>query len=148
MLLRTSDFVSIANEAEELEKKFEWLQASKCYKKIFNLAIKNNDVPNQIEFLEKAGFCFYRAALQANTNFEFKKLLNESIQIYEAESKIIKNAKKINKQMKLNHVNALVAYNKSFLEKERHKWKCLECKGIVTCHGGMCLKCGFVKYKN
>ena len=37
---------------------------------------------------------------------------------------------------------------KSFLEKEKHKWKCPKCKGIVTCHGGMCLKCGFVKYKN
>lgn len=34
-----------------------------------------------------------------------------------------------------------------FLEKEKQKWKCPKCNGIVTCHGGMCLSCGFVKYK-
>jgi hypothetical protein len=35
-----------------------------------------------------------------------------------------------------------------FLEKEKQKWKCPKCKGIVTCHGGICLNCGFEKYKN
>jgi hypothetical protein len=37
---------------------------------------------------------------------------------------------------------------KKFLEKEKKKWKCPNCGGIVTCHGGMCLNCGFVKFKN
>ena len=35
-----------------------------------------------------------------------------------------------------------------FLDKEKQKWKCPKCKGIVTCHGGTCLTCGFEKYKN
>ena len=35
-----------------------------------------------------------------------------------------------------------------FLEKEKHKWTCPNCDGIVTCHGGMCLNCGFIKFKN
>jgi len=35
-----------------------------------------------------------------------------------------------------------------FLEKEVEKWTCPECGGIVTCHGGMCLNCGFEKFKN
>ena len=35
-----------------------------------------------------------------------------------------------------------------FLEKEKQKWKCPKCKGIVTCHGGTCLTCGFEKFKN
>ena len=33
-----------------------------------------------------------------------------------------------------------------FLEKEAEKWKCPKCGGMVTCHGGMCLDCGFVKF--
>ena len=37
---------------------------------------------------------------------------------------------------------------KKFLEKEKQKWKCPNCNGIVTCHGGMCLNCGYVKFKN
>jgi hypothetical protein len=35
-----------------------------------------------------------------------------------------------------------------FLEKEKKKWKCTKCGGIVTCHGGMCLSCSFEKFKN
>ena len=35
-----------------------------------------------------------------------------------------------------------------FLEKENQKWKCPKCDGIITCHGGTCLNCGFEKYKN
>ena len=35
-----------------------------------------------------------------------------------------------------------------FLEKEENKWTCPECGRVVTCHGGMCLSCGFVKFKN
>ena len=35
-----------------------------------------------------------------------------------------------------------------FLEKEEKKWECPKCGGIVTCHGGMCLSCGYVKFMN
>ena len=35
-----------------------------------------------------------------------------------------------------------------FLDKEKQKWKCPKCKGIVTCHGGTCLTCGFENFKN
>ena len=37
---------------------------------------------------------------------------------------------------------------KAFLEKEKKKWKCPKCGGIIICHGGMCLTCGFVKFEN
>jgi hypothetical protein len=37
---------------------------------------------------------------------------------------------------------------KSFLKKEHQKWTCPKCGKIVTCHGGMCLSCGFEKFKN
>ena len=32
-----------------------------------------------------------------------------------------------------------------FLEKEKKKWNCPNCDGIVTCHEGICLNCGFEK---
>lgn len=34
----------------------------------------------------------------------------------------------------------------AFLDKEKQKWVCPRCVGIVTCHGGMCLQCGFEKF--
>ena len=36
----------------------------------------------------------------------------------------------------------------NFLEKEKKKWTCSKCGGIVTCHGGICLACGFENEKN
>jgi len=36
----------------------------------------------------------------------------------------------------------------TFLKKETEKWTCPQCGGIVTCHGGMCLYCGFEKFSN
>ena len=28
-----------------------------------------------------------------------------------------------------------------FLEKEKVKWRCLECGGVICCHNGLCLNC-------
>jgi len=36
----------------------------------------------------------------------------------------------------------------TFLKKETQKWTCPQCGGVVTCHGGTCLQCGFEKFKN
>ena len=34
-----------------------------------------------------------------------------------------------------------------FLKKEEVKWKCPECGGVISCHGGLCFKCGVDKIK-
>jgi len=36
---------------------------------------------------------------------------------------------------------------KKFLEKERKKWKCLICGGVICCHNGLCVKCDFAKLR-
>jgi hypothetical protein len=28
-----------------------------------------------------------------------------------------------------------------FLEKERVKWRCLKCGGVICCHNGLCYRC-------
>lgn len=33
----------------------------------------------------------------------------------------------------------------AFLEKEKKKWTCPQCGGVITCHGSICLTCGFEK---
>ena len=35
-----------------------------------------------------------------------------------------------------------------FLEKEKEKWKCPECGGVICCHNGICFDCGLGKLKN
>jgi hypothetical protein len=34
-----------------------------------------------------------------------------------------------------------------FLSKEEAKWRCPECGGIITCHGGLCFKCSVEKLR-
>jgi hypothetical protein len=34
---------------------------------------------------------------------------------------------------------------KNFLEKEKNKWKCPSCGGMICCHNGLCFKCDFDK---
>jgi hypothetical protein len=34
-----------------------------------------------------------------------------------------------------------------FLRKEKEKWKCQKCGGLICCHNGMCFSCGLDKLK-
>jgi hypothetical protein len=34
-----------------------------------------------------------------------------------------------------------------FLKREEEKWRCPECGGTISCHGGLCFKCGVEKLK-
>ncbi|OGO18850.1 MAG: hypothetical protein A2Z15_08325 [Chloroflexi bacterium RBG_16_50_11] len=34
-----------------------------------------------------------------------------------------------------------------FLKRETEKWKCPECGGTISCHGGLCFKCGVERLK-
>jgi hypothetical protein len=36
----------------------------------------------------------------------------------------------------------------NFLEKEKKKWKCQECGGVISCHNGICFNCGVEKMKS
>jgi hypothetical protein len=35
----------------------------------------------------------------------------------------------------------------TFLKKEEEKWRCPECGGTISCHGGLCFKCGVERLK-
>ena len=35
-----------------------------------------------------------------------------------------------------------------FLEKENKKWRCKNCNGTISCHNGICFKCGLDKLKH
>ena len=34
-----------------------------------------------------------------------------------------------------------------FLRKEEQKWRCPECSGMISCHGGLCFRCGVTELK-
>ena len=78
-ILREGNLDPLLDEAKELEKKYEWLQATTFYKKAFGLALKQKDLLKAAEIQQKMGFCFYKAGFQALNNVEFKKNLKQAI---------------------------------------------------------------------
>jgi KaiC/GvpD/RAD55 family RecA-like ATPase len=105
----------LLKKAKELEKKYEWLQATKLYDEASGVALKKQDFLKASELQARKGFCFFRAAFQAQTNIEFQKLLKKAIQAYQKESEII-GAKEADNQLISNQVNASIAYTQSWLE--------------------------------
>lgn len=81
---------------------------------------------------------------------------NESKFCYECDKLPCRRMKNLDKRYRTKyHMSMLqnLEYIKqhgieSFLKKEQEKWTCPQCGGIITCHGGMCLQCGFIKYTN
>ncbi|MFC1487804.1 ATPase domain-containing protein [Thermoproteota archaeon] len=111
------------NKAKEQEKKFEWLQATNSYDEASDLALKEKDSFKAAELQERLGFCFIKAADQADTNKEFRKLMKQAVQAYRKELKILEEAAVKNKQIKITHAQALITYVEAVLEKNLLKKK-------------------------
>jgi len=115
--LQDINLESLIKKAKEHEKKYEWLQAAEKIGTAVN-SIEEKHSIKAIEFLEKLGFCFYKAAMQAPNNTQFIKRMKLAIQIYKKEVRLLEKMKK-----KDSHVLALIAYASSCLEKDPLKKK-------------------------
>ena len=87
--MQTKDLEQILNKASQLEKKYEWLQATKYYKKCVDLLLENQ-LNKKIELHDRIGFCYYKAAFQVKTNKEFIRNITLAIDSYRKEEKNLK----------------------------------------------------------
>ena len=71
---------SLLEKAKELEKRYNWLDAIDFYEQASSLVSK--DFLKAAELQERIGFCFIKAADQAETNIEFRKHMKQAIQAY------------------------------------------------------------------
>ncbi|MGD9130432.1 MAG: hypothetical protein PVH73_02525 [Candidatus Bathyarchaeota archaeon] len=117
MALQNSNLEPLLKKAKEYEKKYEWLQAAKYYKKASDLALAEKCVLKTAEFQECLGLCFNRAASQVQTNLEYKKCIKQAIKAYEKTLKLLQEAEVEDKQVRINHANAFAAFFKAKLEK-------------------------------
>ena len=83
MPLNNESLESILDEAKEHEKRYEWPQAVKVYEKASLILQKNNDYTKIVEIHEKIGFCYFRAALQAQNNEENIERIKYAIKSYQ-----------------------------------------------------------------
>ena len=113
--LQKGNLESLLDKAKELEKKYEWLQAAKCYGKASELVFDGIAL-KKADLNEGMGFCYYKASLQAKSNVEFRKILKCSIHAYEKESEILQEIKNEESKIKRIHAIALAAYARSWYE--------------------------------
>jgi hypothetical protein len=72
----------IVHQAERLEKEYEWLKAAESYEEALKL-IPDNDCLRIGQIYEHVGQTFHRAAMQAESQEEFRERLQRSIGAYE-----------------------------------------------------------------
>jgi len=137
--LQKNSLELLLNKAKELEKKCQWLQASDFYRKAKRLALDQKDLSKAADFHEKMGFCFYRAAFQAQDNIDFKEKIKKAIREYQKELRLFEETEENDNEPRIKHAKALILYTRSWLEttlKKRKKlldeWWTLEREVLST----------------
>ena len=120
--MQSNNLEFILKKAKEHEKKYEWLQAAENYGRALNFLKEQHSV-KVTEILEKMGFSFYKAAMQASNNAEFKNRMKLAIQTYEKESELLKEKTENQIQIRIRNILALIAYTSSCLETDPSKKK-------------------------
>jgi len=70
-------------QAQESEKKFDWLHAIDSYERIRTDVLKQKDFLKTGEIQERIGFCFHQAAFQADNGEDFRERMHLAIEAYE-----------------------------------------------------------------
>jgi hypothetical protein len=73
---------STLNQAKEKEKTYDWVKAADLYEQALRVVGKK-DFLKKGEIGEKIGFCFHRAAFQAENHEEFKSGMRRAVEAYE-----------------------------------------------------------------
>ena len=128
---------SLLKKGKDLEKKYEWLHAIEIYKKTRNTFAKTQEHFRSAEIEAKIGYCYYRAALQAETLSQNRDRLELAIQSYKIAIDSIKKMNNNHNIIKLNQNAAWILYLRSWIEYDYRKkqtlldeWWDLELKTI------------------
>jgi tetratricopeptide (TPR) repeat protein len=112
------------DKAEALGKKHNWVKAVDSYKRTLRL-VGRWDFLKRGKIQERIGHCFYRAAFQAETHEEFKRLMELSARAYETGAKLFERLKGSKKRAKINSCRAKAVYNKSWLAEDSSQRRAL-----------------------
>lgn len=100
----------VLRKAKELEKKYDWGKAAALYEQALRVDGKK-DFVRKGEIEEKAGYCFYRAAFQADTQEEFIKHMQLAVGAYKKAVELFERVKEAKRSSaKILNCRAMVAY--------------------------------------
>jgi KaiC/GvpD/RAD55 family RecA-like ATPase len=124
-LLLKDEITPLMEKVHKLKQKYNWMSTVEIYKKVYNLISKTQDLLKKTELLEEIGFSFYRAAFQAKTSEDFRKLIDQSIKSYEKSIELLSTVYKRKTKTELKKAKAMKAYLRSWLEQDTEKMTAL-----------------------
>ena len=98
-------------KAKEMERKYEWLEAAKCYEK----ASHSKSGTSAAEIWQRIGFCYNQASKQTKDLEEFKKLRKLAVEAYKNSAKLFEKEESLENQGKTAQCNAIAEYTRSWL---------------------------------
>ena len=98
----------LLDKAKEQEKSYNWIGSADFYEQASSWVYE--DFLKAAELRERIGYCFLRAAFQAATNEEFRSRLKQSVEAYEKTAELHNKTEAEDKEAKINHAKAMVAY--------------------------------------
>jgi len=81
-MLKNKPLQQILDLARKEETQYRWLQSIQFYRDALDYISTQQKCADAGEVTEKIGFCFHRAAMQADTREEFKKRIENAIKAY------------------------------------------------------------------
>jgi len=108
MAMQGSNLKSLIKKAKEQEKKYQWLESADSYKEASSLLQQDNKKASELH--ERIGYCSLRAAFQAETNKQFRNRLKQSADAYQKTISLLQKIKTEDKEAKINHAKAMIAY--------------------------------------
>ena len=117
-----SQVEEVLSKAEELEEKYGWLKAAELYGQALGV-VEEEDFLKRGEIQGKIGFCFYRAALQADKQDDFNRHIRKAIKAYETASSAFASLSGPADKASGMRCKALALYCALYLLKETHEIK-------------------------
>jgi len=130
---RRADIEKILEKASEMEKKYNWLEASKLYEPALSV-VQKSDFLKKGEIQERIGFCLYRAAMQAESKEKFEEKIQQAVEAYENAHKFYERLANGQKAARISRSDAFGKYLEYWLTpdpsaKRRLLDECFELKG-------------------
>ena len=100
---------TVLSDAKKFEKKYRWAEASTLYEQALGLVGKGDPL-RKGEIQEKIGYCFQRAAFQAESQEEFKQRMQRAIEAYQKTKKFYEKLVDRRKDARIFRCDAMVAY--------------------------------------
>jgi len=97
------------------EKGYNWVEAARLYERAAKSFLDKEMMEETAEIRKQTGFCFHRAALQAETHKDFRSRMKLAVGAYEGAAELFEKVEEEGKRAKIKHSKAMAAYASSWL---------------------------------